>query len=404
LILLSSPLLVVYQSVGWDLRIWLACFLGMRVILTASGAQVRNNIKLIAASVIYFGVAEVVLQVRSSGVPSEDASSAQVLFVYFVAGALFAFAASQLMQSTLHLSRALICVGIAVSYTTGYALWEKFFSSTGLQRRIGSTLSKTNGLGAYASLCAITLLMSRRLVDRRSWRFLVGAGVLLSVTAVVLSLSRGSALALVPAVVLLWVTRGSKINVKRIFAAVAMSVLMMAILVTAIRGFRAGTGGAGTAGQQRTEIAQSMEDFTRYQAATHSLEVWIKHPLFGVGFMLFQGINYQDTGFNLTTHDTVLQLLVGTGLVGMVLLLYIAAQLWKRLSKAGQFAFLPVVVCFSINSLFGDLAQALQLTTLMSIAYLVAVRNQEPKETFRVPNTLAQIHEPQSSLKRTVLR
>jgi O-Antigen ligase len=379
LILLSSPLLVVYQSVGWDLRLWLACFLGMRVILTASGAHVRNNIKLIVAAVLYFVVAEIVLQVRSSAVPSDDAGSAQQAFAYFLAGALFAFAASQLMQNTLHLSRALICVGIAVSYTTGYALWERFFASTGSQLRIGSTLINPNVLGAYAGLCAITLLMARRLVDKRSWRLFIGAVFFLSVTAVFLSLSRASALALAPGLVLLWATRGSRINAKRILAAVAISALVMAILFAAIRGFRVG---AAAASERSTEIEQSMEDFTRYEAATYSLEQWTKHPLFGVGFMLFAGINYQNTGFYVTTHDTVLQLLVGTGLFGIVLLGYIAAQLWKKLSKAGRFAFLPVVVCFFINSLFGDHAQALELTVVLSIAYLVANRTWEPMANF----------------------
>jgi hypothetical protein len=397
LVLLSSPLLVVYHSVGWDLRLWLGCFLGMRVILTSSGAHVRNNSKLITAAVLYFVVAEIVLQVRSSGVSSDDAGTAQQAFVYFLAGALFAFAASQLMQNTMHLAGALICVGIAVSYTTGYALWERFFASTGSQLRIGSTLINPNTLGAYASVCGITLLMARRLVDKRSWRLFVGAVFLLSVTAVVLSLSRASALALAPAVVLLWATRGSKINAKKILAAVAISVLTMAILVTAIRGFRVG---AAPASERSTEIEQSMEDFTRYEAATYSLEQWIEHPVFGVGFMLFPEINYQNTGFYATTHDTVLELLVGTGLAGIVLLAYITTQLWKKLSKAGRFAVLPVIVCFVINSLFGDLAQLLELTTVLSIAYLVAKRTQEPRGTFRAQNMLAQTHAPQSSLQR----
>jgi O-antigen ligase len=393
LIVLSAPLLTVYQLVGWDPRVWVACLLAIRVALTASGAQVLNNIKLIAAVALYFAVAEVVLQVRSSGLPSDDAGSAQMAFIYFLAGVLFAFAASQLMQNILHLTRALICVVIAVAYTTGYALWEKFAPSSGPQLvRIGSTLINANYLGAYTSLCAITLLMARRLVDRRSWRLLIAAGVLLSATAVFLSLSRASALALAPALVLPWATRGSKINAKRIFVAVAISVLMMAILATVIRGIRVESGGADAASQRKTDIAQGLDDFTRYEAATYSLETWSKHPLFGVGFMLFSGINYQDTGFNLSTHDTVLELLVGTGLVGMVLLAYIAAQLWKKLSKAGRFTFLPVIIGFFINSLFGDFAHALELTTLVSIAYLVAKRTQEPVATLMAQSTLAHTH------------
>jgi len=388
LIILSSPLLSVYQSVGWDLRLWLACFLGMRVILTAAGAHGRNNVKLISASLLYFAVVEAVLQVRSSGVPSADASSAQQAFLYFLAGALFAFAASQLIENTLHLSRALICAGIAVTYTTGYALWERFFASTGSQLRIGSTLINPNALGAYASLCAITLLMARRLVDKRSWRFLIGAAVLLSVTAVVLSLSRASALALAPALVLVWATREGAINTKRIFAAAAISVLMMAILVGAVRGIRVG---ADAGSQRSTEIAQSMEDFTRLEAASYSLKQWSEHPLFGVGFMLFPGINYQDTGFYATTHNTVLELLVGTGLVGVVLLAYIAVLLWKKLPKPGRLVFLPVFVGFLINSSFGDHVQALELTSLLSIAYLFATLTHEPMATFSTQKASAAV-------------
>jgi O-Antigen ligase len=387
LVVLTAPLLSVFQSVGWDLRLWLSLLLGIKVILTADGKLLRGQMKVIVAAALYFAIAALVLLVRSSVVPSDDASSAQQAFLYFVAGGLFAFAASQLIENAAHLSHALICLGVAVTYTTGYALWEKFLASNAGQLRIGSTLINPNTLGAYAGLCGITLLMARRLVDRRSWRFFIGAVFLLSVTAVVLSLSRAAMLAQAPALVLLWATREGKINAKRILAAAAISVLMMAILVTAVRGVRVG---ADAGSQRSTEIAQSMEDFTRYEAATYSLKQWSEHPLFGVGFMLFPGINYQNTGFNITTHDTVLQLLVGTGLVGMVLLSYTATQLWKQLSKTGRFAFLPVFLGFFINSLFGDFAQALELATVLSIAYLVANTAQEPMATLRTWNPLAQ--------------
>lgn len=377
LMLLCAPLISVYQSVGWDLRLWLTLFLGIRVILTADGKRIGRNITLIVASVLYFAIAELVLLVRSSVVPSEDASSAQQALIYFLAGALFAFAASQLLRNKLHLSRALISVAIAVAYTTGYALWQKFFPSSVEQLRIASTLINPNALGAYASLCAITQLTARRWVDKRSWRIFIAAAVLLSVTAVALSLSRGAMVALTPALVLLWASRGGKTNVKRIFAAVAVSVLMIATLVTTIRGFRVESGGGDPATQRRTDISQALEDYTRYEAATYSLEQWRAHPLFGVGFMLFPAINYQETGFNATTHNTLLQLLAGTGLVGIALLALVASQLWKKLSRQARFIFLPVVVCFFVNCLFGDLAHTLEVTSVISIAYFVVKRMQE---------------------------
>ena len=374
LILLASPLLVVYQSVGWDLRLWLVYLLGVRALLAVTGAHIISNARLIAAATLFFAIAEVVLQLRSSIVPPDDASSAQQAFLYFFAGALFAFAASQLLQNVAHYRWALTCVAIVVSYTTVYAVWERFFASAEAQLRVGSTLINPNSLGAYASLCALTLLISRQLIDSRSWRFVIWAGAFLSMTGVVLSLSRASILALTAALVALWATRGNKITGKRALTAVTGSVVLMAVLVTAIRGIRVSAGGADAASQRGTEIAQSMEDLTRYEAATYSLKQWSKHPVFGVGFMLFQGINYKDTGFYITTHDTALELLVGTGLVGVTLLAYIAGQLWKKLFREGRFMVFPVMVWFGINSLFGDFAQALELTTLLAIAYLMARR------------------------------
>ena len=228
------------------------------------------------------------------------------------------------------------------------------------------------------SLCAIMLLTARRLIDSRSWRFFVGSVFLLSVLSVTLSLSRGSALALAPALVLLWATRGNSINPKRIFAAILISALMMALLFTAIRGFRVGAGGTDLNSQRNTEIAQSVEDFTRYEAATYSLKKWSEHPLFGVGFMLFPGINYNETGFYITTHDTVLELLVGTGrLIGLVLIAWYTCSTLEKTFLRGKpvLAFLPVFVCFFINSLFGDFAQAFELIAVLSVAYLVANRD-----------------------------
>ena len=371
LVLLASPLLAVYQSVGWDLRLWLAYFLGMRAILT-TGGHVRSNVKLIAAAGLFFVIAGVVLQLRSSIVPPDDASSAQQAFLYLFAGAMFAFAASQLLQNTAHFRWALTCVAIAVSYTTGYALWERFFASAEAQLRIGSTLINPNSLGAYASLCALTLLISRRMIDSRSWRFVIWAGTLLSVTGVVLSLSRASILALTAGLIALWATRDNTMTLRRALTAVTGSVVLMAVLVTAIRNIRVSAGGADATKQRGTEIAQSMEDLTRYEAATYSLKQWREHPFFGVGFMLFPGINYKDTGFFATTHNTILELLVGTGVVGIVLAAFIALQLWKNLSKSARLGLVPPVVAFLINALFGDYAQALELTAVLAIAYLVA--------------------------------
>src|SRR5215467_1011591 len=129
LILLASPLVVVYQSVGWDLRLWLVYLLGVRGLLAVTGAHIISNARLIAAATLFFAIAEVVLQLRSSIVPPDDASSAQQAFLYFFAGALFAFAASQLLQNVAHYRWALTCVAIVVSYTTVYAVWERFFAS-----------------------------------------------------------------------------------------------------------------------------------------------------------------------------------------------------------------------------------------------------------------------------------
>ena len=96
---------------------------------------------IIIVSTLYFVLTEVVFQLRSSVVPIEDAHSAQAAFGYFLAGALFIFAASQLIQSPC-ISRARYCLLLALPFHTPLVtLFGKTFSLlSDPQIWIGSTL------------------------------------------------------------------------------------------------------------------------------------------------------------------------------------------------------------------------------------------------------------------------
>jgi O-antigen ligase len=373
LFILASPLISVYQELGWDPRVGWAFFLGLRALLPIDGKELAVNSKVVLAGITFFLIAATVLRFNMASIPAEDASSAWTFLIYFLAGSVFIFAASRLIGSQRDVLRTLLCLGLSAAAVAVYAIWQGAqFYANDQYGRIGSTLINPNFLASYMSVCVMTLLSTRRLVDNQRWRIFVWSVSAAATLAVILSFSRAGMIAFLIGLVLLWATASGKFSVKK---AILVAIVIVVASLSAYTGLRAyriqRAADQMKPGQESlTEISQSMEDLTRYEAATFSLRELADHPLIGIGFGTLAAVNYQQNGFYVTTHNTPLQLLVGTGIVGMLLVAYIGKQLWRKLDKSGRALFLPVAGCFAINSLFADFLAAIEMLVPLALAYM----------------------------------
>ena len=72
-------------------------------------------------------------------------------------------------------------------------------------------------------------------------------------------------------------------------------------------------------------VNQGVEDLSRLEAALYAIDLIEQHPVFGSGIGTFAATNYKNTGNYVANHDTYLEILTGTGVVGFSLL---AGILW----------------------------------------------------------------------------
>lgn len=373
LLILASPLVSVYQEVGFDPRIsWSLC-LGIRCLFPTDLKSRPLNPRVLSASAIFFFIAAIVLLANLHSVPTDEANSAWTFFIYFFAGAAGVFAVSRLVDNERKGMEALRFLGFAGLEVAAYALWQAYqLYSNGQYDRVGSTLVNPNFLASYMNLCALAFIATRGHAQSRRWRLFVLAVIVLTMAALLLSLSRAGIIAFFAGLTLLWATSGGKITIRKtVFVAVVSGITLFAAF-SILRAYRTHVEQAQmNPGQESlTEISQSMEDFTRYEAATFGLQQLVGHPLFGIGFELMAQKNYDEKGFYVTTHNTFLQLLVGTGLIGTVLATYIAKQLWTNLDRSAKILFLPVLGCVAANSLFADFLGAVEMMVGLAVAYI----------------------------------
>jgi len=372
LFILVSPLVGVFQDLGWDARPGWACFLALRAAIGDFALKRQLNVRITLAATIFFVLSAIVLRLNSQQIPGEEARAAWSFFLYFLAGSLFMFAAARFIRSEREAVLSLVFLALAATEVAIYAVWQGYSirANDGFER-VGSTLINPNFLASFMSVCAITLISGRRLLPSRRWKILIWSVFAIATLALLVSLSRAGLMAFLVGLILIWATKDGKLTLKKTAIVAGISFLVVLSVYTFLRTYRIQQAAAQTGDdiQTHTEIAQSMEDFTRYEAATFSLQQWSEHPLFGIGFETLAAVNYQKNGFYITTHNTILQLLVGTGLVGMFLISYTFKQLWVGLPKDARILFFPIGVSVAVNSLFGDFLGAIEMMGAVAIAY-----------------------------------
>jgi hypothetical protein len=206
------------------------------------------------------------------------------------------------------------------------------------------TAASTNANG-FALFCNLGILFAFYLITRREkngfelpnwfyWGFIVAAGVAIPMTG-----SRAGCLAgAVTAFVLL--SRLRKVNWKARIG-IVVAVLLVAILISQLVG--------SSTISRITEGTSANTFLLRYNAWVYGLRAWADTPLLGVG-----AGGYADTveklGYRrMVAHDTLVSVLVETGLVGFTLYFAFWAIVARRVllfPKADRFFWLGVFACY----------------------------------------------------------
>jgi len=376
LFIIISPLVSVYHELHFDPRLWWAAALAVRAVFPIDVDKLWDDGRIIVSVIFFLVYVEVVFLLSSRGIPADDLSGAQNTVFFVVAAGLFVFAVYRLVGTDTEVVRVVMSLAIAVCCVGLYAVWQVHVANMlGQPIRAGSTLINANTLSSYMSLMAITLATSWRFVPGKWNRLLVGAAFLLAVVSVWLSLSRAGAIALLIGLLLWWSSRNRKLGVRKsaILAVLSCGVIFLAFVYLRSYRLQIASDASDEQAQLVMDISQSFDDYTRYQAATYALKEWTLHPIVGIGFGVFPSINYRNNGFYVGSHNTLVEILVGTGLIGLTFILHIVRQFWKRLNRTGKFLFAPIAVCFIVNSLFGDLLQEIAVLEILSVGYLVCV-------------------------------
>ncbi len=389
LFVLASPFGAV-DVLGWDPRTRWAILLCLRgaweawrtgaSYVPSTACRVWAGFTVLAAGGLWIG---------NTGLVPDELEASWSLLLYFVAGSCGVYGIWQLVRKRQQLRTLCAvfaasvlmagCIGI-VQALVRYRLGDP-------SDRISGPLGNANYFATYLALAATTLVLLVRLnLIQRRYGFIACAAAIL---ACGLTLSRTGVMAILVGVGLaLFVRSDRKLVSARIVAATATAALLGGVLLTSylLEYRRNVTNSDNPRREQLAEGIQAAEDLSRLEAFRYSVQLAADHPLAGVGFGTFQARNYNANGLYVTTHNTVMQVLVGTGLLGGILILSLIFSLVCPLHLQARRYLFPVAVAFGICSLFGDYLQSLEVFVVFGVLYL-SVRNliQAPPATSDQP-------------------
>jgi O-antigen ligase len=364
------------EWLGFDPRLYWAFFLGACALYAAIvRGEARVPRSAIMAWLAFAGLAAVVLRLNHYGLSGEDLDAAYSFFRYFIAGSLVFFSFWQFINTREEMNSFLLVFTSSVFCVSVEALFEAILSyAEGGGGRIEGLFGNPNYLAGYLALSVSILLLFRnslRADQMRSRRFLRITIALASLCCVA-TFSRGGITAIVLAASLNWFLReGSKLTARRIVLAL-LPVAVTAVALTTAQLMSVRFHVSYSSDPNTTDLAalnQSFEDLTRLEAALYALDLFTQHPVFGSGIGTFAATNYQNTGNFVANHDTYLEILTGTGIVGLLLIARVLWVLAAALTRAQRRSLAPVLGVVLAVGATTDLVQALEFFGALAVAY-----------------------------------
>ncbi len=301
-------------------------------------------------------------------------------------------------------ARIALCFVLGASFGAAHAIVQHYLATGGLaaedQLRIGS-FYHVNTFGALMVLAVATACGIGVASRRRPMQALMLACVLLCLFAAVYSKSRGAWLSM--AVALALIALAFRLSWKTLAVAAAVTLVFAAIMGPSIA--------RRIVTLSDPDADESLMGRARfYTAAT---EIFRTHPLFGLGWGCYYDVNtiVRNRHFvpverkpgvaDATVHSLYLQLLVKTGLVGLLAFLAILVAWFERLWSARRapprgnpdFALFAGISAGLVGCLFQNAVEnffhhpviAMSFWLLLGLSFVTAQRTAAPERKYGVP-------------------
>ena len=378
LFVLISPVGIGSELVGWDPRtrwVMLLCLRGAWEAFRTDVNYVPRTARKLWAGFTVVAVAG--LWAGGRGLLAGEMEASWILLLYFIAGSCGAYGIWQLVRKRQQVRTLCLVFAASVLAASSIGILQALarYSLSEPTDRISGSLGNANYFATYLALAATTLVLLVRSGAIKRWQGVIPCAA--AMAACVLTLSRTGIMAVLVGVGLALVVRPERrlVSPRTIAATAAAAVLGAVLLAGYLLEYRRNVTNSDDSRQaQLAEASQAVEDLSRLEAFRYSVKLTTEHPLAGIGFGTFAARNYDANGFYVVTHNTVMEVLVGTGIAGGILLLCLIVSLIRPLDIQGRRYLFPTGVASGICSLFGDYLQSIEVFVVLAVLY-VSVRN-----------------------------
>ena len=380
LFVIISPWGILFDWLGVDVRLGWSLLLAVRAGLMFSESSRRTvPWQAVWSSIAFALLWYVRLHFGTNDLPPEELDSAYKTSAYFVAGMCAVYSILKMVDSAKRVAALLGAAagGLVLASCFGLSQAVTQYGDTTAGGRIPGTLGNPNFFAAYLAISATVATVAWRLkIGSRFWQALA---VTTATVVCILTFSRMGIVACCMGVGLALQIRraGEILNWKLICSGVAVAlatgVLSGNYLVETRRSVSY-SNAKDVSTEQLGQLGQAVNDWSRLEAAEFGLQEWIDNPVWGVGLATLAARNYMANGIYVTTHNSFIQMLSGSGLVGTVLFALALISLLSTVSVTEKRFVIPVIVEFGACCLFADFLGSIEIFVMWAI--LIALLRQ----------------------------
>lgn len=369
LFVLVAPWNVLGEWIGTDVRVVWSVALAMRawIIFEYPGRRVLPP-ATVAAAVAFLALAYIRLHFGTAELPPDDLTGAYLTLLYFLAGACGVYSVLKLVNSPRRLAVLAATAATATILSAGFGLLQAAsgYGNEVASGRISGTLGNPNFYSAYLSLGATLAIVAWKLrIGSRRLQLLAAA---VAVPACVLTFSRMGIVACFLGLGLAFhlQRRGPVFQWKRMALVLGIGTFAAIFSFAYFAQVRREVS-SGEPVEQWAQFSQAINDWSRLEAAEYALREWTAHPVWGVGVATPAARNYMANGIYVTTHDTYVEILAGSGIVGAVLCGLALFSLLSVVPGAGKRYLLPAAASLGLCCFFGDFLGSIEIFVWMAI-------------------------------------
>jgi O-antigen ligase len=370
-----SPWNALNDMIGWDPRLPWAFFLALRASFEGWRSKTFHFSPFAGWSFWAFVLlAFIGLALGTEHVPPADVNSAKFLFLYFVTGAFASFAIIKLTHGHKRLRVLAIATASSILCASAVGLLQaasSYFTGEAAVR-IPGTLGNPNYFAAYLSIGATVMVLFSRL--RILPRAVCVPVCVIAVITCLLTLSRMGTVACLLGITLALLIKpeGRLVDLRLLAALGAMGALGIVLAVGYFAQVRRSLTFSSDPNQaEMASILQEADDLSRLEAVQFAWRTWEENPVLGVGVNTIASRNFQAEGMYVTTHDTYMQILAGTGMAGFLLIAVAVISLIRSVPQSNRRFLLPLLVVLGLCSFFGDYLQSIEIFVLFAALFAV---------------------------------